>query len=108
MCDIRRFYLLRELYMDDFHKLGIYGIGRVWANAWDVCFRAPSRGGRGRWADVGFVVCFPWDLLVLSMSLQFQIPRPRAGSLESVKGLRQPANLPTENSRLPIPTRCTV
>ena len=58
MCDIRRFYLLRELYMDDFHKLGIYGIGRVWANAWDVCFRAPSRGGRGRWADVGFVVCF--------------------------------------------------
>ena len=28
--------------------------------------------------------------------------------LDSVKGLRQPANLPTENSRPPIPTRCTV
>ena len=33
---------------------------RVWANAWDVFFHAPSRGGRGRWADVGFVVCFRW------------------------------------------------
>ena len=25
-----------------------------------MVFRAPSRGGRGRWADVGFVVCFRW------------------------------------------------
>ena len=39
---------------------------------------------------------------VLSMSLYFQIRRPRAVSLESVKGLRQPANLPTKNSRPPI------
>ena len=25
-----------------------------------MVFCAPSRGGRGRWADVGFVVCFRW------------------------------------------------
>ena len=42
------------------HKPGIYGSERVWANAWDVVFRAPSPGGRVRWADVGFVVCFRW------------------------------------------------
>ena len=36
------------------------------------------------------------------------IRRPRAASVESVKGLRQPANLPTDNSRPPIPIRCTV
>ena len=58
MCDIRRFQCLRELYVADFHKPGIYGSGRVWANAWDVVFRAASRGGRGRRADVGFVVYF--------------------------------------------------
>ena len=43
--------------MTDFHKLGIYGSGRVWANAWDVFHRAPSRVGRGRRAAVDFVVC---------------------------------------------------
>ena len=57
---IRRFYWLRELYEADFHKPGIYGRGRVLANAWDVGFRAPSRGGRGRRAAVAFVVCFVW------------------------------------------------
>ena len=32
----------------DFHKSGIYGGSeRVWANAWDVFRRTPSRGGRG-------------------------------------------------------------
>ena len=45
---------------------------------------------------------------VLSMSLHFQNRSPRAASVEPVKGLRQPANLPKENSRPPIPTRCTV
>ena len=45
---------------------------------------------------------------VLSISLHFQIPRPRAVRMESVKGLQQPANLLTENSRPPIPARCTV
>ena len=30
-----------------------------------VVFRAPSRGGRGRWADVGFVVCFRWGGIFL-------------------------------------------
>ena len=60
VCNIRRFYWLRELHEADFHKPGIYGSGRVWANAWDVVFRAPSRGCRGRWDDVGFVVCSRW------------------------------------------------
>ena len=42
----------------DFHKSGIYGGSeRVWANAWDVFRRTPSRGGRGRRAAVDFVVC---------------------------------------------------
>ena len=60
MCNIRRFYRLRELYEAGFHKLGIFGSGRVWANAWDVVLRTPFRGGRGRWADEGFVVWFWW------------------------------------------------
>ena len=51
-------YRLRELYEADFHKFGIYGSVRVWANAWDVFRRTPSRGGRGRRAAVDFVVCF--------------------------------------------------
>ena len=43
----------------DFHKPGIYGGSvRVWAAAWDVFRRAPSRFGRGCWAAVDFVVCF--------------------------------------------------
>ena len=58
MCNIRRFYLLRELYEADFHNPGIYGSGRVWANAWDVFRRTPSRVGHGRRAAVDFVVCF--------------------------------------------------
>ena len=36
----------------------IYGSGRVWANAWDLFHRTPSRSGRGRPAVVNFVVCF--------------------------------------------------
>ena len=58
VCNIRRFYSLRELYEADFHKLGIYGSGPVWANAWDVFRRVSSRGGRGRRAAVHFVVRF--------------------------------------------------
>ena len=60
MCNIRRFYWSRELYEADFHKLGIYGSGRVWANAWGVFHRAPSRGGRGHRVAVDFAVCFGW------------------------------------------------
>ena len=48
---------------------GFYESGRVWANAWNVFFRAPSRGGRGRWADVGFVVCFQWGRFFLDFQL---------------------------------------
>ena len=51
---------LRELYEADFHKPGIYGSGRVWANAWDVFSRVPSRVGRGSRAAVDFVVYFGW------------------------------------------------
>ena len=54
----RVFYWLRDLYEADFHKPGIYGRGRVWANAWDVFRRTSSRGGRGRRVAVDFVVCF--------------------------------------------------
>ena len=43
----------------DFHKPEIYGGRvRVWAAAWDVFRRAPSRVGRGDRAAVDFVVCF--------------------------------------------------
>ena len=43
----------------DLHKPGIYGGSvRVWATAWDVFRRAPSRVGRGGRAAVDFVVCF--------------------------------------------------
>ena len=38
-------------------KPGIYGSGRVWANAWDVFRRAASRVCRGHRAAVAFVVC---------------------------------------------------
>ena len=58
MCNVHPIYYLRELYEADFHKPGIYGSGRVRANAWDVLHRAPSGGGRGRRAAAGFVVCF--------------------------------------------------
>ena len=61
MCNIRRFHWLRELYEADCHKPGIYGSERVWANAWDVLCRAPSRGGRGRRVSVDFEVCFGCD-----------------------------------------------
>ena len=60
VCNIRRFYLFRELYEADFHLPGIYGSGRVWANAWDVFPRMPSQVGRGRRAAADFVVCFGW------------------------------------------------
>ena len=33
----------------------------MWANAWNVFRRTPSRVDRGRRAAVNFVVCFGWD-----------------------------------------------
>ena len=51
---------MRELHEADFHKPGIYGSGRVWANAWDAFPSMPFRVGRGRRAAVDFVVCFRW------------------------------------------------
>ena len=63
-CDIRRFYWLRELYQADFHKLGIYGSGRVWASAWDVfSSRAVSSWSRSP-GCCGFRVCFGWGRFV--------------------------------------------
>ena len=49
---------MRELCEADFHKPGIYGSGRIWADAWDMVCPSPSRGGSGRPAAVDFVVCF--------------------------------------------------
>ena len=46
MCNVRRFYWLRELYEANFHKPEIYGIVKVLANAWDVFSSTPFRGGR--------------------------------------------------------------
>ena len=91
---------MRELYEADFRKPGIYRSGREWVNAWDVFRRSPSRGGRGRRAAVDFMVCFGCG------GIYFQFRRSRVVSVDSVKGLLQPDNLPTENS--PIRTRCTI
>ena len=82
MSNIRCFYCLRELYEADFHTPGIYGRGRVWANVWDVVFRASSRGGRGRRAAVDFVVCFGWGeflcFVFFRFFLFFERTRPAA------------------------------
>ena len=78
MCNIRGFCSLRELYEADFHKPGIYGSARVWTNAWDVFRRAPSRGGRGRWAAVDFVVFLGGaDFFVFFFELFFFFERTR-------------------------------
>ena len=84
MCNIRRFYWLRELYEADFHKPGIYGSGRVWANACDVFPRMPSRVGRGRRAAVDFVVFWLGGadfsvLFFLRFFSFFEHTRPAAG-----------------------------
>ena len=82
VCNIRRFYLFRELYEADFHLPGIYGSGRVWANAWDVFPRMPSQVGRGRRAAADFVVCFGWGgffpVFFLFFFLMFERTRPAA------------------------------
>ena len=54
-----------------FHKLGIYGSVRVWANAWYVFRGKQSRGGRGRRAAVD--VLGVADFFVFSMDLYFHI-----------------------------------
>ena len=62
---------------------GIYGSGRVWTNAWDMFFRAPSRVDRGRRDAVDFVVCFGcggFFLYFFSCFFFFQRTRP-AGSM---------------------------
>ena len=42
----------------DFRKPEIYGVRvRVWATEWDVFHCTPSRGGRGRRADVDIFPC---------------------------------------------------
>ena len=78
---IRHFYSLPELYEADIHKPGIYGSGRVWANAWDVFRRAPSRSSRGRLAAVDFVVCVVWGVFfVCFFSILFFLERTRPAS----------------------------
>ena len=61
----------------DFHKPGIYGGSvRVWAIAWDVFRRAPSRVGRGRRAAVDFAVCFGLGGFFSSLFLVFISSNP--------------------------------
>ena len=95
----------------------IYESGQVWDNTWDVFRRASSRGGRGRRDAVDFV-CLKGGRFFrvfheFAFSNSYTCTRPLAArdpeqsASTRVKGLRQPANLPTENSCPPIPTRCT-
>ena len=58
------FLLIARAVQGRFHKPGIYGSGRVWANAWDVFRCKPSRGVAGllwiSWCVLGtafFFVC---------------------------------------------------
>ena len=79
----------------------LYRVGRVSSHAVSRWSRSPGCCGfRG-------VFRVRQDF-VFSIALHFQIRRAKAVSVDSVKGQRQPANLPTENSRPPIPTRCTI
>ena len=70
----------------DFHTSGIYeGSARVWATAWDVFRRAPSRVYRGRRAAVDFVVYFGWGsffviVFVFISSYFFERTRPTAST----------------------------
>ena len=121
VCSIRCFYLLRELLEADFHKPGIYGSGRVWANAWDVFRLAPSRVGRSRRAAVAFVACFRsggifffFQVNHIFFSNACTSTRPMAArdpdssQRRLGEALRQSANLPTDNSRPHFPTKYTV
>ena len=62
---------MRELYEADFHKPWIYGRGRLWANAWNVFHRPPSRVGCGRQAAVNFVVWFGWGIFFFRAYREF-------------------------------------
>ena len=65
----------------DFHKPGSYGGSlRVWAKAWDVFHRTPSRGGRGRRAAVDSFCGVFWvrrDYLFLLFFRFFYFERTR-------------------------------
>ena len=73
MCNIRRFYLLRKLYKANFHKPGIYGSGRVWANVGRVLSRAVSRWSRspGCCGCCGFRCVFGVGRFFRSFSFSF-------------------------------------
>ena len=74
VCNVRRFYCLRGLYQADLHKPGIYGSGRVWANAWDVFPRMSSRVGRGRRDAVDFVVFWVGRIFFRVFFFEFFFP----------------------------------
>ena len=71
---------------DDFHKPEIYGGRvRVWATEWDVFYRAPSRGGRGRRAAVDifrgvFFQCLVGFRSFFFRFLYFERTRPTAST----------------------------
>ena len=58
-----------RLYETDFSRPGIYGIGRVWVNAWEVFYRTPSRDGCGCRPAGDFVVCFRCEGFFLGFTL---------------------------------------
>ena len=85
---------------------GEYGLTRgTWVFARRLSVVAVAEVLWLSWCVLGGALFF---FRVFSMSLHFQILTSRAASVDSVKVLRQPANLPTDNSRPPISTRCTV
>ena len=63
----------------DFHKPGFYGGSmRLWAAAWDVFRRAPSRVGLGVREAVDFVVCFGLGVVFVFFALNEARPRERS------------------------------
>ena len=61
MCNINIFHYCKRCTRPASTNAGIYGSGRVWANARDVPRRMKFRGGRGRGATMDFVVSFRCD-----------------------------------------------
>ena len=75
-------FLFRELYEADFHKLGIYGSGSVWANAWIVFCRMQSRVERGRRAGVDFAVGYGWGGILSVFFCRFILSSNAHGLLQ--------------------------
>ena len=75
-------------------EAGKYGLTR--GMCFGACRLEVVGGGGMPW--IPWCVLDAAGLFVFSMSLHFQIRGARAATVDSVKGQRQPANLPTDNS----------